>query len=135
MTPIHYYFIGCVFIASLVIYESILLKKLQGVIKKTKLLTAISTIEFAWLIISGLLLYKFDLPNLTIIVPTLYILQNFMGWAYGFHLLKKSGVLEKIEENEATEITIPLQYTDFTLSFGIVYMMLSLLGLFFIFEF
>lgn len=121
-----FYFIGCIVIAVIVIYEALLLKKLNGLLKKSKVLTSLSIIEFAWLIVSGWMLYKFELKPLLMVVPALYLAQSLMGWVYGFYLLSKEGTLDKLEEDTNAEIRIPLKYTDFTLSFGMIFLILSI---------
>lgn len=123
-----WYFGICVGMALLIMYEALLLKKLAGKFQGNNVLASISAFEFIWLMVSGVALYQLEFVGLSVIVPVVYILHNFVGWGYGMYLFKKEGLVEQLEQGNEDDIAIPLKFTDFTLSFGLVFLVLSALA-------
>lgn len=125
MSEINLFFIGCVVIAILMLIESRLLIKNQGKFLGHGVLSLISLLEFLWLVLCVVVLFRLAFKGIQIIIPVVYILQSVIGWVYGILLFKKAGILEQLE-NDDTDIAIPRKFIDFTLSFSIVFLLASL---------
>lgn len=120
------YLMMSVLVAIMMLFESRILKKTGGKFLGNRTLSVISLLEFAWLIFSGIAIFKLALPAWTIAVPLVYVIYNLTAWAYGMYLFRKAGLLDKIaEDDDADNIAIPQKYLDFSFSFTVVFLVLS----------
>ncbi|BBN81561.1 hypothetical protein PA25_15460 [Pseudoalteromonas sp. A25] len=77
-----------------------------------------SIIEFVWAITTIFALIYGSFTKWQILVPSLYIIHNAIGWIYGLWLAGK------LAQQQNRILSIPPWYAKFSLSFGIVFTVL-----------
>ncbi len=122
---IQLYLSSSLIIGFIIIADAVLLYKNKGVFGKNKLLTLTTNIEFIWAIVTIIALFKLDFSQWLILVPSLYIIHNIIGWIYGFYLTSKS---PEILEGKAPIIT-PMWYVYFCLSYSIIFTVICMVAL------
>lgn len=119
-----------VLVALMMLVESRILAKTEGRFFGHPVLSALSLLEFVWLVLAGFALFHLNFLAWTIVVPVIYVFYNVFAWIYGMHLFRKEGLLDKVaEDGEAADLAIPKQYRDFSLSFAMVFLVLSIAAL------
>ncbi|MCF6433899.1 hypothetical protein [Pseudoalteromonas sp. MMG022] len=107
-----------ILIGLVVIYEARYILNTASVpINRVAIIT--SLIEFTWMVISITALFKLPLSAVQVLVPTLYITHNLIGWAYGF-------ILAARQKDDEFKVTIPRWYAIFSYTFGVVFTLLCI---------
>ncbi|WP_105168208.1 hypothetical protein [Pseudoalteromonas sp. T1lg23B] len=108
-----------ILIGLVVIYEARYILNTASVpINRIAIIT--SLIEFTWMVISITALFKLPLSAVQVLVPTLYITHNLIGWAYGFILAARR------HHEEDFKVSIPRWYAIFSYTFGVVFTVLCI---------
>ncbi|MBD1582640.1 hypothetical protein [Pseudoalteromonas sp. S16_S37] len=108
------------FIGLIIIYEARhILNSPENPITPVTAITSI--IEFIWAIVSIFALIYLPFSKWQVLLPSLYITHNAIGWVYGFWLAGK------LTKHDSDQLIIPSWYAKFSFNFGILF---TLLGLF-----
>lgn len=124
---IQLYFMISVLIGVIVIADSLFLFKAKGIYKNNKTLSVTTGIEFIWAVISIIALFNVNFSQWQLLIPSLYVIHNIFGWAYGVYLISKSP--ESLED--LTQLVVPMWYVKFCVSYGIIFTLLCILAVLF----
>ncbi|NOQ80679.1 MAG: hypothetical protein GQ546_14920 [Gammaproteobacteria bacterium] len=124
---IQLYFMISVLIGVIVIADSLFLFKAKGIYENNKVLSITTGIEFIWAVISIIAIFNVSFSQWQLLIPSLYVIHNIFGWAYGVYLLSKSP--EALED--LTQFVVPMWYVKFCVSYGIVFTLLCILAVLF----
>jgi hypothetical protein len=122
---IELYFLVSIFIGIIVIIDGVVLYKARGVCGANKIQSITTTIEFLWAIASITALLKLELSQLQILIPSLYVVHNILGWVFGFYLCSKSPEIK----NGTEALVVPYWYIIFGLTVGMVFSISSICAL------
>ncbi|MBL4856508.1 MAG: hypothetical protein JKX89_06315 [Idiomarina sp.] len=122
---IELYFLVSVFVGIAVIVDGVVLYKAKGVCWTNKIQSFTTTIEFLWVIVSIITFFTLELSHFQILIPSLYVVHNIFGWAYGSYLVSKSPEVK----NGIEALVVPYWYLIFGMTVGIVFSISSLYAL------
>lgn len=118
-----WYFLGCVLVGMISAYDGFVLYQCQGRPARNKIVLLTSSMEFLWLLVTLYALFSIEFLASEYLIPVLYILHNVFGFVYS--LLCYPGMFKSGPE-ELSQIQIPRWYTLFGMSFGLVFMLASI---------